>query len=146
LKLIESNNSYDSYSESKNKIFNYKSNNYSSRFNNIDDFENNEKEKTDILNVNLKDNKINDIIEEKISYFILTLDIEGNFNIYHNNSEKNGGIKITLFNLYEIQNIEKKYKDLKFFSLGFPYYITMNDNYYVISTDNGIFVITSEKE
>ena len=146
LKLIESNNSYDSYSESKNKIFNYKSNNYSSRFNNIDDFENNEKEKTDILNVNLKDNKINDIIEEKISYFILTLDIEGNFNIYRNNSEKNGGIKITLFNLYEIQNIEKKYKDLKFFSLGFPYYITMNDNYYVISTDNGIFVITSEKE
>jgi len=30
--------------------------------------------------------------------------------------------------------------------LGFPYYITMNDNYFVISTDNGIFVISSEKE
>ena len=52
---------------------------------------------------------------------------------------------MTLFNLYNIQNIEKKYKDTKFFSLGFPYYITMNENYYIITTDNGIFVINSEE-
>ena len=52
----------------------------------------------------------------------------------------------TLFNLYDIQNIETKYKKVKFFSLGYPYYITMNNNYYVITTDNGIFVINSENE
>jgi hypothetical protein len=74
------------------------------------------------------------------------LDIEGNFNLYNYNSDRNEETKITLFNLYEIQNIEKKYKEVKFFSLGFPYYITMNDYYYVITTDNGIFVINNETE
>ena len=143
LKLIQNNNSYDSYSESKNKILHFKSNNNSSNFNNIEDFGNNDKEKADIININLNNNNI---IEEKIDYYIITLDIEGNFNIYYYNLDKNEEIKKTLFNLYEIQNIEKKYKEVKFFSLGFPYYIKMNDNYFVISTDNGIFVISSEKE
>ena len=143
MKLIQNNNSYDSYSESKNKILHFKSNNNSSNFNNIEDFGNNDKEKADIININLNNNNI---IEEKIDYYIITLDIEGNFNIYYYNLDKNEEIKKTLFNLYEIQNIEKKYKEVKFFSLGFPYYIKMNDNYFVISTDNGIFVISSEKE
>ena len=149
LKLIEKNNSYDSYSESKNKIFHFKSNNNNSNFNNIQDYANNEKEKeVDILNINFNSNKINDsdIIEEKITYYIITLDIEGNFNIYNYNPDTKEEIKITLFNLYAIKNIEKKYKEVKFFSLGFPYYITMNDNYFVITTDNGIFVINPEKE
>jgi hypothetical protein len=74
------------------------------------------------------------------------LDIEGNFNIYYYNIERKEETKNTLFNLYQIYNIEKKYKDAKFFSLGFPYYITMNDYYYVITTDNGIFVINNETE
>ena len=74
------------------------------------------------------------------------MDIEGNFNLYQFIKGSNDEIKNTLFNLYEIPNIEKKYKQLKFFSLGFPYYITMNDYYYVITTDNNIFVISSEKE
>ena len=105
-----------------------------------------DKEKSEILKIKLKSNKnINDYIEEKIKYYIITLDIEGNFNMYCYNSEKNEEIKMTLFNLYNIQNIEKKYKDTKFFSLGFPYYITMNENYYIITTDNGIFVINSEE-
>ena len=69
------------------------------------------------------------------------MDIEGNFNIYYYNIETNEETKNTLFNLYQIPNIENKYKQLKFFSLGFPYYITMNDYYYVITTDNNIFVI-----
>ena len=142
LKLIENNISFDSSSESKNKILHFKSNK-NSNFNNIED----EKENEDILNINLNNNIIiDDIIEENITYYIITLDIEGNFNLYNYNSDRNEETKITLFNLYEIQNIEKKYKEVKFFSLGFPYYITMNDNYFVISTDNGIFVISSEKE
>ena len=142
--LIEKNNSNDSYSESKNKIFQYKSSNYSNNI--IEDAMYKDKEKSEILKIKLKSNKnINDYIEEKIKYYIITLDIEGNFNMYCYNSEKNEEIKMTLFNLYNIQNIEKKYKDTKFFSLGFPYYITMNENYYIITTDNGIFVINSEK-
>ena len=145
MKLIENENSNDSYSSaSKNKFIHFdKNNNDISDCNNIEVLMKIEKVKNESIRVNINSNNIK---EEKRKTYIITLDIEGNFNLYNYNSDRNEETKITLFNLYEIQNIEKKYKDLKFFSLGFPYYITMNDNYYVISTDNGIFVITSEKE
>ena len=151
LKLIEGENSYDSYTASHNKILNYdkSSNNFDSNtyYKNIENIIKIEKTKNECIKVN--SNKLtnnNNIYIGKNKYYIITLDIEGNFNIYYYNIERKEETKNTLFNLYQIYNIEKKYKDAKFFSLGFPYYITMNDYYYVITTDNGIFVINNETE
>ena len=148
LKLLESKNSSDSYSLSKNKFFHFdkNNNNNDSIDNNIDDLIKLEKVKNNNIKVNINNRAIDYTVEKNIKYYIITLDIEGNFNLYLYNQENNEEIKNTLFNLYEIQNIENNYKNLKFFSMGYPYYITMNDYFYVITTDNGIFVINSEKE
>ena len=147
LKLLESENSSDSYSLSKNKFFHFdKNNNNNSIDNNIDDLIKLEKVKNNNIKVNINNRAIDYTVEKNIKFYIITLDIEGNFNLYQYNQENNEEIKNTLFNLYEIQNIENNYKNLKFFSMGYPYYITMNDYFYVITTDNGIFVINSEKE
>ena len=67
-------------------------------------------------------------------YCIITLDIDGIFHLYCNN------FNIALFNLYKIINFDDKEKEL--FATGFPYYITMNELYFVISTDRGVFVIS----
>ena len=147
MKLLENESSYDSYSSaSKNKFFQFDKNNNNndiSGYNNIEDLIKLEKVKNDGIKLNINSKNVK---EEKRKIYIITLDIEGNFNLYQFIKGSNDEIKNTLFNLYEIPNIEKKYKQLKFFSLGFPYYITMNDYYYVITTDNNIFVISSEKE
>ena len=74
--------------------------------------------------------------EKKI--YIITVDLNGNINLYHNKKRK------TVFNLYNINNIEDKYKEKDFFSLGFPYYVIMNRKYYAISTDHGIFVLSNK--
>ena len=103
------------------------------------------KNKKDSLQVNINDS--DDIITQKKekSYYIITLDIDGNFNLYYN-TDNCKGIQFTLFNLYKIENISQRYKNLKFFSIGYPYYITMNELYYVITTDNGIFIINRKKD
>ena len=74
--------------------------------------------------------------EKKI--YILTVDLNGNFNLYYNHKNK------IIFNLYDISNIDSKYKEETFFSMGFPYYVTMNSKYYAISTDFGIFVLSNK--
>ena len=154
---IDDNYSLDS-AMSKNKILEYEKHNY--KYNDILNFEDNNEEKNkkldekekierklykkDSLNVNFNESD-NNIIQKKDKYYIITLDSDGNFNLYYNNSE-NKGIKNTLFNLYNIQNISQRYKNLTFFSIGFPYYITMNEYYYVITTDNGAFIISKNDE
>ena len=70
--------------------------------------------------------------------YIITVDKNGNFNQYHN-----GKIK-TIFNLYDIKNIDQKYKEEEFFSLGFPYFVIFNNKYIAISTDHGIFILNNE--
>ena len=150
------NNSSIDSSSSKNKIldkFNKHNEDYLNIVNNPKNnnkFENNEEKtkkkiiKTNCLLVNYNYSD-NNLISSKEDYYIITLDIEGNFNIYSNNDnckEK----KITLFNLYKIDNIELKYKKLKFFSIGFPYFITMNEYYYVITTDYGVFAISKSND
>ena len=77
-------------------------------------------------------------IKENIKYSIATLDYDGNVNLFKEGEEK------TLFNMYSIKNIDKKYKEKEFFSIGFPYYITYNAKYYAIATDHGVFVIEKE--
>jgi hypothetical protein len=146
LKLLQKENSFDSYSsKSKYELFNFDNNNESNIYNNMGELIQSEKIKDDIIKFEIKNNN-NHLIERKTKYYIITLDIEGNFNLYNNDTENDKETKTTLFNLYDIENIETKYKKVKFFALGFPYYITMNNNYYAITTDNGIFVINSEKE
>ena len=74
--------------------------------------------------------------EKKI--FIITVDLNGNFSLYHNKKRK------TIFNLYEINNTDKIYKEEEFFALGFPYYVTMNSKYIAITTDHGVFVLSNK--
>ena len=111
------------------------------------------KSNDEILNIEKKENGLKEErelnkkeIKNEVTYYIITLDIDGNFNLYYNKNENNIEIKITLFNLYKIKNISNSSKNLSFFSVGFPYYITMNEYYYIITTDNGIFVISKSKE
>ena len=103
--------------------------------------ENKNNQKVQIYNENkiINNNEnINKIITIDKQLNIATLDINGNFNIYNNTIEKN------IFNIYNINNIDKIYKKKQFFATGFPYYITMNDFFYVISTDHGIFVFNRQ--
>ena len=67
--------------------------------------------------------------------YIVTLDIDGNVNLYRNKIES------TLFNLYELKTICKDHKDKQFFSMGYAYYIKSNLNYFCISSDHGCYVI-----
>ena len=73
---------------------------------------------------------------ENKNYSIITLDKNGSVNIFNNKKQK------TLFNLYNINNIDQKFKNLEFFSVGFPYYILANKLYCCITTDHGLFVIS----
>jgi len=72
-------------------------------------------------------------------YVIIALDNNGGIYLYYND------IKILLFNIYDIDNIDTKYKNLKFFDMGFPYYIIANNNYFCITTDHGLFVFSKDK-
>ena len=124
-------------SKSKNKEFNIKLKN------------DNEMEihNDNLLKIKSNDLKINKYMDlkntgsnEDNKTYIVTLDLNGNVNLYSNKINK------VLFNLYQISNIDKKYKDEEFFSSGFPYFIIMNSIYFAISTDHGIFVITKGKK
>ena len=99
----------------------------------------NEMKKINKKNKN-QNNKANIIIENENeynnNYYIITLDKNGNVNLYINKKVK------TIFNLYEIENIDSNYKNKEFFSVGFPYYIIMNELYIAITTDYGLFVIS----
>ena len=72
-------------------------------------------------------------------YVIIALDNNGGIYLYYND------IKILLFNIYDIDNIDTKYKNLKFFDMGFPYYIIANNNYFCITTYHGLFVFSKDK-
>ena len=92
-------------------------------------FENNENKK----NVNFKNYHCDSDID--LSYSIISLDIDGNVNLYQYGKEN------TLFNLYDFKEIPQKMKNDKFFAMGYEYYIKSNLNYFCISTDQGCFVI-----
>ena len=69
-------------------------------------------------------------------YNIVTLDGDGTVYLYHKKSQK------YLFNIYDINNIKQKYKNIGFFGTGFPYFIKANENYFCITTDFGLFVFS----
>lgn len=80
-------------------------------------------------------NKIKTKEEENSICSIITLDIDGNINLYENGNE------ITLFNLFNIKGIPKEHKDKLFFSMGYAYYIKSNLRYFCISSDFGCYII-----
>ena len=90
-------------------------------------------ESNDCLHISLnnKKNKEND----SRNMNIVTVDINGNVNLYKNKQE------VTLFNMYKLNTIPQDYKDKQFFSMGYAYYIKTNGNYFCISSDHGCFVI-----
>ena len=95
----------------------------------INNFENNENKK----NINFKNYQCDSDID--LSYSIISLDIDGNVNLYQYGKEN------TLFNLYDFKDIPQKMKNDRFFSMGYEYYIKSNLNYFCISKDQGCFVI-----
>ena len=105
-------------------------------FSSIEIFEkNNKKNKLEDKKIEEDNTIMNHIISYR-RYNIITLDSNGTVYLYHNNTQ------ITLFNIYEINNIKQKFKNLQFFSMGFPYYIIANEKYVCITTDFGLFVFT----
>ena len=82
-------------------------------------------------------------IEEKneiVNYYIFIIDNNGNLNMYKNKKNR------TLFNLYNIEGIDQSYKEKKFFSVGYPYYLAINELYFAITTDLGLFVISNNNK
>ena len=99
-------------------------------------YNNDYKEEIIDLNIYKKFGNNKKINYNKKDFYVATLDYDGNFNLYKNKKNK------VLFNLYNIEGIEQKYKDEEFFYLRFPYFISMNSKYICISTDQGVFAIT----
>ena len=88
---------------------------------------------------NKKNIKKENIIDIKDIY-IITLDIDGNVNLFKNKSEN------TLFNLYNLSTIPQDHKDKHFFSMGYAYYIKANLKYFCISSDHGCYIIKYNNE
>ena len=86
-------------------------------------------------NISIKQNKPKGKSSGIRNILIITLDLNGNVNLYKNKSE------VTLFNLYNIRDISQDLKDKQFFSMGYAYYIKSNLNYFCISSDHGCFII-----
>jgi len=79
----------------------------------------------------MEENQI--ISDQKISIYLL--DIDGNVNLYDN------GFVSKLFNMYDVKDIDKEYKEKHFFSMGYPYYIKVNSRLIAVSSDHGTFVL-----
>jgi len=89
-------------------------------------------------NINLIDKDKNNNDKESnsdLSFSIITLDIDGNVNLYQYGQES------TLFNIYNLKDISQKMKKNKLFSMGYEYYIKTNLEYFCISTDYGCLVV-----
>ena len=76
MKLLESENSSDSYSLSKNSFFHFdkNNNNNDSIDNNIDDLIKLEKVKNNNIKVNINNRAIDYTVEKNIKFYIITLD------------------------------------------------------------------------
>ena len=130
-KMIEtgsfSNNKISEFNNEKIKV-NVSNNSEYSNSNNI--------KKINIESINKEKNKEQEKESSTdVSYSIITLDIDGNVNLYQYGEE------VTLFNLYNLKDVSEKNKKDKFFSMGYEYYIKSNLEYFCISTDQGCFVV-----
>ena len=95
---------------------------------------------------NLIDNLFNRLITEKElekiivkdddNMIITLLDVEGNINSW----ESGSSIK-TVVNLFDMKDISTEYKNKQFFSMGYPYFIKSNKDFYAFSSDHGVFLL-----
>lgn len=74
---------------------------------------------------------------EDENLFIATLDIDAGINVYNLKEDK----EENEFNMFELDDIRQEEKDQQFFSMGYPYYLRFNKEYYTISTDYGCYII-----
>ena len=95
--------------------------------------ENEEKGNNEYLYI--KQNNKKDKLIDINDICVVSLDIDGNVNLFENRRER------TLFNLYELSTISKDHKDKNFFSMGYAYYIKSNLDYFCISYDHGCYII-----
>jgi WD40 repeat protein len=99
-----------------------------------------EKENGDDQYLYIKQNQKKDK-EIDLKYIcIITLDIDGNVNVFQDLKEE------TEFNLYNLKGISQDHKDKHLFSMGYAYYIKSNLNYFCISSDHGCYIISRIKE
>lgn len=68
---------------------------------------------------------------------IITLDIDGNVNVYR--QEKDDIQKI--FNMYDLDDISVEEKEKQFFCKGYPYYIKACHSFIAVTTDYGCYLI-----
>ena len=122
---------------SKNKISEFNNEKIKVNVSNNSEYSNsNNIKKINIESINKEKNKEQEKESSTdVSYSIITLDIDGNVNLYQYGEE------VTLFNLYNLKDISEKNKKDKFFSMGYEYYIKSNLEYFCISTDQGCFVV-----
>ena len=143
--ITKNRNSKDSYTPKDKVLSNDKRKKYiKNDFTTIEIYEKKEesnfKKKLNLLShnkTNLDNDEEQTVVNNKENgkYSILTLDKNGTLNIYKDKKQK------TLFNIYNLSNIDNKYKKMEFFSMGFPYYMVANEYYFGITTDHGLFVI-----
>ena len=105
------------------------------KYHNLGTFAENDNFRVKNDNENIKQNESKNKSSDIRNILIITLDLNGNVNLYKNKSE------VTLFNLYKIRDISQDLKDKQFFSMGYAYYIKANLNYFCISSDHGCFII-----
>ena len=132
--------------DSSIRILNKESMKEESKVENIDEdnFKEKNKNKKDILKIKNEEERQSTVEikdeNDDMEYYIFILDNNGNMNMYKN--KKN----ITLFNLYNVKGIDESYKEKKFFSVGYPYYCILNELYFAITTDYGLFVISNSNK
>lgn len=103
-------------------------------------------EKKEIVNVKkVNDDKKINMLENvgknsNLTLTIVLVDIDGNVNVIEDFKKLE-----TKFNMYQIKDIPQDIKEKQFFSMGYPYYINANQNFYVVSTDYGVYVFQINK-
>jgi len=76
------------------------------------------------------------IVKDDDNMIITLLDVEGNINSW----ESGSSIK-TVVNLFDMKDISTEYKNKQFFSMGYPYFIKSNKDFYAFSSDHGVFLL-----
>ena len=70
---------------------------------------------------------------------IVTVDLEGTVNMFYQ------GIENTLFNIYDMDDVNKDLKEKMLFDVGYPYYVAVNNMLLVVTTDYGVLVFAKQE-
>ena len=71
---------------------------------------------------------------------IFLLDIEGNINVFTDNSIK------TISNLYKLKDLSRECKQKRLFELGYKYEMAISGNFIAVSNDHGVIVIRKKED